>query len=305
MPQVQIIESQPQFFRTVFIFNPRSGGIGFKRGIIRLIDRIWGATSRRYSILVTTRAGEGERLAREEVNRGADLVVAVGGDGTLNEVVRGVLGTKACVGLLAAGSGNGFARHWGIPLNLNQACRGLLLPRLVKCDVGQADSHIFLVTFGCGLDAAISERYAHSLIRGMVPYFYHGVCALSHYQGLEAKVRNNGHILYSGRPLLLTVANTRGYGGGTIIAPQAQADDGLLDFCALDRLPWKMTLRHVRDLFNGGIQRIPGYRHAQVTEVIIERAEKGAIHVDGDPHHGSHEIRIGIMPAAITFALPA
>jgi YegS/Rv2252/BmrU family lipid kinase len=298
------METQAQFFRTVFIFNPRSGSVGNKRGLIRLIDRIWGEAGRRYSILVTTRAGEGERLARDEVSRGADLIVAVGGDGTLNEVVRGVLGTQACVGLMPAGSGNGFARHFGIPLNLAAACWGLMNPRIVRCDAGMAGDRLFIVTFGCGIDASISDRYQHSTMRGMLSYFYHGAQAFRDYRRIETQVRTNGEIVYSGQPLLLTLANVRGYGGGTIIAPQARTDDGLLDLVAVDGLSLKNSLLHLRELFNGSIHQIPGYHHAQIREAVIERAEKGAIHVDGDPYPGDREIRIRVLPQILPLALP-
>lgn len=299
------VETQAQFFRTVFICNPRSGAVGNKRGLIRLIDRIWGSTNQHYSILVTTRAGDGERLAREEAGRGAELVIAVGGDGTLNEVVRGVLGTKASVGLLPAGSGNGFARHAGIPLNAIRACRGYMNPRVIPCDLGLASDRPFIVTFGCGVDAAISERYRHSTLRGMLPYFYHGARAMLDYRGVETMVRTDGQTLYSGQPMLLTLANVRGYGGGTIIAPQARTDDGLLDLVAFDRIPLADTLIHLNSLFNGNIHNIPGYHHTQLREAVIERAEKGAVHLDGDFYLGERDIRIGILPHAISFALPA
>jgi YegS/Rv2252/BmrU family lipid kinase len=298
------MENQAQFFRTVFISNPRSGSMGNKRSLIRLIDRVWGGAKKHYSILVTTRAGEGERLAREEAGRGADLIVAVGGDGTLNEVVRGVLGTKAVVGLLPAGSGNGFARHFNIPLNLTKACQGLLHPRVVQCDVGVASDRIFIVTFGCGVDASISDRYQHSTVRGMFSYFYHGIRAFTDYQGIETQVHANGQLFYAGRPLLLTLANVRGYGGGTIIAPNASTSDGLLDLVALNSLGLKESILHLRELFNGRIDEIPGYHHTQIREAVIERAQDGVIHLDGDPYPGDREIRIRTIPQAIPLALP-
>ena len=272
--------------------------------MIPLIDRIWGEASRNYSILVTTRRGEGVRLAREEIDRGSDLIVAVGGDGTLNEVVRGVLDSEACVGLIPAGSGNGFARHWGMALDLARACRDLLHPRLVRCDVGLANERLFMVTFGCGLDAHISDRYARSTVRGTASYFYHGFRAFAEYRGQAMTVSIDGKKKYSGQPLLLTLANTRGYGGGTAIAPQARADDGLLDLCILDSLSFKDALYYLPYLFNGTIQDVPGYRHFQIREAVIERAEDGPIHVDGEPFSGDKQIRVSILPGAVSFALP-
>jgi len=297
-------EKAPHFERTTFILNPRSGTLGGKRSIIRQIDRVWGDASRNYTILVTTRAGEGTRLARIEAERGSELIVAVGGDGTLNEVVKGVLGREACVGLIPAGSGNGFARHWGISLNPTIACKGLLHPRIVRCDVGKADDYLFLVTFGCGLDAVISHRYATSTFRGLFSYFYHGLRAFSSYQSPVVTVHANGHMEYTGQPLLLTLANTKGYGGGTVIAPQAKADDGLLDLCIIDPLSLRTSLYHLRNLFNGRIERIPGYHHTQIREAKIQRQERGPIHVDGESLMGNREIMMSVLPGAVPFALP-
>lgn len=290
--------------RTTFILNPRSGVLGGKRSIIRQIDRIWGDADRSYRILVTTRPGEGTRLASAEAERGCDLIVAVGGDGTLNEIVRGVLGSDVCVGLIPAGSGNGFARHWQMPLDPVIACNGLLHPRIVHCDIGKADKYLFLVTFGCGLDAIISDRYARSTVRGMASYFYHGFRAFLDYSSPEIRVHANDHIEYNGRPLLLTFANTRGYGGGTIIAPQARADDGLLDLCIIDPLSLKTSLVHLREIFSGSVERIPGYHHTQVREALLIRKEDGPIHVDGEPLKGEKEMHLSILPASIPIALP-
>jgi diacylglycerol kinase (ATP) len=298
------MESQAQFFRTVFIFNPRSGSMGLKHDLVRLIDRVWGEAQQHYSVLVTSHAGDGERLAREEAQRGVELILAVGGDGTLNEVVRGALGTKAVVGLLPAGSGNGFARHFGIPLNPAVACRGYLNPRVVNCDLGQAAGRPFLVTFGCGVDAAISRRYEHSRLRGMPSYFYHGVRAFLEFKGVDTLVSTDGQLWYSGRPLLLTCANVRGYGGGTIIAPKASTDDGLLDLVAFDSLSLKASLLHLRELFNGSVYKIPGYRHTLIQSALIERAAPGPIHLDGDPYTGEREIRLDTLPGALLLALP-
>jgi diacylglycerol kinase family enzyme len=302
---MEIVENQPQFYRTTFILNPRSGILGPKGLVIRQLDRIWGAANRKYSVLVTTRPGEGERLAREEAARGSELIVAVGGDGTLNEVVRGTLGTKACVGLIPNGSGNGYARHWNIPLKAEKACRALLNPRLVACDLGYAEDRPFMVTFGCGIDADISARYSRSTVRGMAPYIYHVFYALREYQSSEVRVHQNGTMLYSGKPLLLTLANARGYGGGTVLAPQARADDGWLDLCIVDDLPFKQCLRKLPNLFNGNLSSLSGYHHFQVQEVRLERGQAGLIHVDGDSYHGGSDIRIRIAPGVVPFALPA
>ncbi len=290
--------------RTTFILNPRSGKVGGKRNVLRGIDRIWGRAGRDYEILITTRRGEGTRLTKNAIAQGSDLVVAVGGDGTLNEVVLGALDSNVSVGLIPAGSGNGFARHWGISLNPETACKGLLNPRLVHCDIGRANGHHFTVTFGCGLDAALSRSYARSRFRGMTSYFLHGVLAFFTYHPPLIVVETEGEVIYEGKPLLLTFANAKGYGGGTVIAPQARMDDGLLDLCVVEPLPLKASLTHLRRLFGGGVEGIPTYRRWTVREAIVKRPQEGPIHVDGDPFDAVGEITVSVMPRAISFALP-
>jgi len=294
-----------KFKKTVFIVNPQSGKLGGKHGIISTVKRIWGDAARDFEVIATTRRGEGERLAESAVENGCDLVVAVGGDGTLNEIVRGVMGSDTCAGLVPSGSGNGFARQWDIPLNYEEACRGLLTPEVSPCDVGMADDHLFLVTFGCGLDTLISEWYARSKIRGICSYFYHGVRAFFSYHPEEHTVSAGGETLYKGKPLLLTVANAAGYGGGTVIAPSAKCDDGILDLCIVEPLSLKATLINLPKIFDGGIQNIPQYWHYPIREITIHRNRRGPIHVDGDPFDAEKEISVKVIPSAIKIALPA
>ena len=292
------------FQQAAFILNPRAGKMGDKRGVIVTIERVWGSTTCKYTLSVTRKQGEGMQLAREAVEAGCDLVVAVGGDGTLNEVVRGVLGSDIRVGLIPSGSGNGFARHWKVSFDPEISCRGLLSPQIVAGDVGKANDHIFLVTFGCGLDAVLSDRYARSRVRGMPSYFYHGIRSFFSYRSEETSVTIDGQEIYHGKPLLLTVANTTGYGGGTVIAPSAKADDGYLDLCVIDPLTFKATILNLRNIFNGKIEKVPGYQHTSIHEAVIKRERGGPIHADGDPFYAGEEIQISILPGAVNFALP-
>jgi diacylglycerol kinase family enzyme len=144
--------------KVLFIINPYSGMKNWEL-IANFIKRIWGISSHQFEIAATWRVGEGESLARKAAQDRFDMVVAVGGDGTINDVARGLLRTETALGVVPGGSGNGFARNFRIPLVRLLAIRKLLKPRFNYMDVGEVNGRIFLVTCGAGMDAHISHIF--------------------------------------------------------------------------------------------------------------------------------------------------
>ena len=152
-----------------FIINPLSGDRAGTHAMVRLIGEILTPAGREYEIAYIKGPGDGARLSREGVARGCDLVVAAGGDGTVNAVALGLVGSTATLAVIPAGSGNGFARSMGIPLDHPAALRLLLAPEIITMDVGTINDRYFFNMAGIGLDAAISKsfeqlwqaRYAH------------------------------------------------------------------------------------------------------------------------------------------------
>ncbi|NCP32905.1 MAG: hypothetical protein COY42_04055 [Armatimonadetes bacterium CG_4_10_14_0_8_um_filter_66_14] len=285
-----------------FIVNPKSGA---KRGRERLVDRIcriWRDAGREPEVLLTARRGHGGELAKEAAASGMPLVVAVGGDGTINEVASGLVGTRTALGIVPAGSGNGFARNFGIPLEQETAIRSLLDPVTKPVDVGTVNGRHFFCGMGIGLDAAVAAGFDRFGVRGRLPYFVVGVREFLRYRPQPVEVRLDSEVL-RGSPLLLYFANTPQYGSGAVIAPRAQPDDGALDVCWLSPVSTLSALCNVRRLFDGTIDAWEAMTVKRARRATIYRAEAGYFHLDGDPYWGASVLEVDLLPGSLTLAV--
>ncbi|MDP6776245.1 MAG: diacylglycerol kinase family lipid kinase [Candidatus Latescibacteria bacterium] len=287
-----------------FIVNPFAGT---SRGdISATIGRVMGRPGSRYEITRTEEAGQATALAREAADQGTGTVVAVGGDGTINEVGRGLLGTGVALGIVPLGSGNALARELGIPLDPGEACRVLLDGRQEAIDVGWMGDAVFFSTAGVSLDAEVSWRYNQrgGNLRGFLPYVGLTLYALASYRPETITVTPEEGEALEVRPLILTVANASRFGNGAIIAPQARPDDGLLDICIIEKRHLARMVWHARRLFTGSIDRMPGARSVRGKSFRIERPTRGRCQVDGEPLSGGPVLDVRVEPKAIAVIVP-
>ncbi len=291
------------FKQVVFIINPIFGINRRPSRIIRWIEDIWQPSGMAYEILKTGHRGHGTKLAREAVARGADLVVAVGGDGTINEIGRGLLGSDATLGVVPAGSGNGFARNMKIPLEQKTAIEALLHPRVMRLDVGKINDYYFFNVAGAGLDAIISDRFDHVRLRGPVPYFLIGVREFFRFQPEPVVIQLPDQKLHRA-PLLLSFANLPMFGINATIAPNAKPDDGLIDVCVLNPVRFQRAVANLPKLFSGHIDELPEMEIYPASRVTVFRPTAGPIHTDGDPHPEEAILNVEVLPAHLKLALP-
>ncbi len=230
------------------------------------------------------------------------MVVAVGGDGTINEIGQALINSNVCLGVIPAGSGNGFARNFDIPLDQRKAVQLLLDARQISIDVGSINDHLFFNVAGMGLDAEISKNFEEFGVRGPLPYFLIGTRSFFLYQANPVKVICNGKE-HEFSPLLLSIANAPQYGNGAIIAPSALPDDGLLDICVLDRIPMWKAVPNLYRLFNGTIEQIEGFHTIRAEKFTIERAQPGTIHTDGNPLEDGATLEVKVLPGALRVAV--
>lgn len=289
--------------RVRFLVNPLAGlPLGRPRPY-GLIERILLRTDWDFDIRILRRRGDGEREGHRAVKEGIDLVVGVGGDGTLHQIGNALVGTSTALGILPYGSGDAYARALGIPLVPHRALRALLGGSPVMLDVGEVGGRIFLSTSGIGLDAQVGQEFEKSPIRGGLPYVGIAAKEFFNYQPVEAHIQFDGESRTI-RPLLLTIANTNQFGIGAVIAPRARPDDGLLDVCVISEITVLEALVHSPKLFLGGIDQAPHVELFQTREIHVTLERDVPSHLDGEPYTLPRDLVFKVRPGALRVWVP-
>ena len=267
---------------------------------VRLAARILGARGVDADVRLTERPGHACELAREALDAGAEIVVAWGGDGTVNEVGRMLLGSSAALGIVPVGSGNGLARALGIPGDPAAALVHALDRPARPIDAGEIDGHVFLNVAGVGLDAAVAHAFAHAAgPRGFRQYIAIGVRGLLTYRAPACRVESDG-TERACRPLLLTIANGPQWGNGARIAPDARLDDGLLDLVVVEPPSRMRAMLQAPRLFTGTIARAAGVSRVRVAAARISGDPPILFHADGEPMVSTTPvIDVRVLPAAL------
>ena len=244
-------------------------------------------------------------LARRAVEEGYEMVVVVGGDGTVNEAVCGLVNSKVLLGIIPTGSGNGISRALGIPLDLSEACRVIAEGDSRRIDVGLLNGHYFLGVAGIGYDALVGYLFEQNWgkLRGLWNYFFSALLGYFQYQPYPLELRT-GHSARSLSPLLVTIANTTQFGGGAVIAPYAEPDDGLFDVCIIHQLNFIQALYYWPRLFSGRIDTVPQWEMLRTDTVEVISDKPLPVHVDGDFLELSAHVHISLVPAGLSVRVP-
>jgi YegS/Rv2252/BmrU family lipid kinase len=286
--------------RIAFIVNPISGGKD-KKDVLAAIGRYLDLSECTYEVLPTRQAGDGTRLARVTA---ADVVVAVGGDGTVSEVALGLLGTDKVLGILPCGSGDGLALHLGISRNPAQAVKTLNAGQVVRIDAGEMDGRPFFCTAGVGLDAAVSLDFARSSRRGLNTYITTAWEDWKH-RDLDRYVVETDTEAWAGEALFITVGNANQWGNEAQIAPRASLCDGMLDVTVVQPFPvWQIPDLAAR-LMAGKADTSHHVRTFRSAHVHIHRDRPGPAHYDGDPFETGTDLDLSVRPAALRVIVPA
>jgi YegS/Rv2252/BmrU family lipid kinase len=282
--------------RIYFIVNPKSG-LKIRGRRIRLeIEKIARDRDEKIEIVETHYRGEGSEWAKKAIRDGFDVIIAVGGDGTINDVASALIGKDVSFGIIPAGSGNGFARNFGFPLEPAEALD--LIFRSVNTkyiDVGKVQNHYFFNVFGIGFDAAIAREFEKMGIRGPVPYFWAGIKSYFRYTPPQLQVKMEDE-KFEYHPFLLSFANGKQFGNGAIIAPDARESDGKLDMVYIPRLNMFKLIANISRLFNGSIHELEEVRIEKIEKVSIFSEQPIEGHVDGEPVQLSNLISVEVIP---------
>ena len=276
-----------------FIINPISG-THRKNSWPEIINRTIDASRFDVCILFTERAGHAFELACQKIEEGVPYIVAVGGDGTVNEVARAVRDTSAVLGIVPSGSGNGLARHLHIPLRLTEALRLINEASAISIDYGLVHNHPFFCTFGVGFDAHIGHSFARSKKRGWMTYIFIIVREFFGYRPSKYKLKIDGE-KFKASATAVTVANSAQYGNSGYIAPHADITDGLLDVCVVYPFPKILGALIGLKLLSKRIDTSRYYRMVKGKEIVIERKNEGLVHLDGEPYVMGKRLNITIV----------
>jgi YegS/Rv2252/BmrU family lipid kinase len=240
---------------------------------------------RDFDVAITERPGHATELAAAAVAAGAELVLSVGGDGTANEVARALIGTRAALGVVPAGSGNGLARALGIPRRPAAALDAIEAGVARRMDVGLLNGRPFLNVAGAGFDAAVGRAFHDSGVRGgrrgLLGYVRLSLRELRRYRAPSLELLAEGPPR-AVRPFVLTFANGPQYGSGAVINPGAKLDDGRLELVMVGEQPLARLLLNAPRLFLGGIERVPGYDRLALSRATLRAEGPLALHWDGD-----------------------
>ncbi len=267
--------------RILFIVNPISG-TNSKEGIMKVIDEELDKTRFQSEVRLTEYAGHAANLAKEYAAKDYDIVVAVGGDGTVNEVARSLVHTETALGILPCGSGNGLARHLCLPLDMRKAIHIINLSRIESFDYGVINNLPFFCTCGMGFDAFISLKFSEAGKRGPITYVENVLReGLKYRPETYEVVDDNGMKSYNA--FLIACANASQYGNNAYIAPGATMKDGLMDVIIMEPFDALEAPQMAADLFMKTLGNNSKIKTFRTNRIHIHRSEPGAIHYDGDP----------------------
>jgi YegS/Rv2252/BmrU family lipid kinase len=283
------------------IINPISGGVrpAEARARAELASAIVDRHGDPAEVFVTERAGHARDLTRAAVARGSRLVMAWGGDGTINEVASALAFGEIPLGIVPAGSGNGLARQLGVKRQPADAIRLAIAAEPRRIDLGELGDRLFVNAAGVGFDAQVASRFnERSGRRGLMTYALITAKTLRTYEPPEYTITTSeGSVRL--RAIVVTAANSAEFGNGACSAPGARVDDGLLDLVVIAERSRLQTLIGLPRLFNGTVNQVPGCSIRRVTRATIESDRPMTFHVDGEPVTGGTTLLLRIHPAAL------
>ena len=275
----------------LLIVNPRSGTSEKARVIKHAIEHL-SCNGWNVDVAYTERPAHATELAANAVNMGFEAVVAVGGDGTVNETARALVNTSATLGIIPMGSGNGLARHMNIPVNPFRAIEIISGGNIEVCDYCTVNEHPFFCTFGVGFDAAVAQRFASMPAnRGFVNYIHSSFHEFINYKPQIYTILSDNETITE-NAFEVVCCNAAQYGNNAFIAPHASVTDGLMDITIIhDASKFSHMLSGI-DLMIGTIHENTRIHTFKTKELTITRDANGPVHLDGEPMLMGNQLKV-------------
>ena len=283
--------------KVVFIINLKSG-TSDKADIPQIIAETLDRNKFDYEIAVTEYAGHATEIASKAKDEGVDIAVAVGGDGTVNEVARGIVHSGTALGIIPCGSGNGLARHLLLPINARKAIEIINACEIRDLDYGVINDYPFFCTCGMGFDAFVSMKFAEAGKRGPITYIENVLREGLKYKPETYTIEDeNGTARH--KAFLISCANASQYGNNAYIAPQASMSDGLMDVIIMEPFTLLEAPQISIDMFNKTLDKSSKIKTFRCKKLHIHRNAPGVIHYDGDPVMTGEDIDVELKPKGI------
>lgn len=286
----------------LFIINPISGGKD-KLKIPGLIDANLDRSKFNANYSFTEYIGHASEIAEEAASKNFDIIVAVGGDGTINEIGTKVMQQNKILGILPFGSGNGLSRFLKIPMNTTQAIKVINDCKVSVIDTARFNDKCFFNMAGMGFDAHISSVFAGNKSRGLSGYLKLGFKEMLNYKPQTYHIYIDGKE-YIRTAFVVSVANSSQYGNNAHIAPNASITDGLLDVCIIKEFPIYKIPVLAYHMLNASADQSNMVEIIQGREIRIQRKSNDAIHIDGEPFFMGKEINVSIAPLSLNIITP-
>lgn len=285
------------------IINPASGGKKAEK-LIPAINEILRRSRLDFDIGITRNPGEATYLAREASKNNFQIIVAAGGDGTVNEVVNGIIGSNSLLGVIPLGLGNDFAKGIGIPSKLKEACLVFSDGITRDIDVGRVNNRYFVNGLGIGFDAWVA--WESQRIRKFLPskwiYLFAAIKIMFKYQPIPVKI-DFAKTSLEKRVLLIAVGNGKSCGGGFLLTPEAEFDDGLIDACIIDGIDRAKLIIHLPKALKGTHTRLPYVTAFKTNRLTINSPNLLLAHVDGEILQ-DYKFQIEILPKRLKVITP-
>ena len=284
--------------RLLAIVNPISG----RTSKVRVRESILGnidTTKYEVAIEMTQRPVHATELAAKAVEDGVEVVVAVGGDGTVNEVAKALVGTSTALGIIPCGSGNGLARHLHIPMDVRKAVQILNEGTAIAIDSMMVNGIPCFCTMGVGYDAKVSEEYSKESTRGFVTYARKFIGGWFNYKPQEYIIVTDDEKVIKRKAIAITCANANQWGNGFHVAPKASVRDGLIDITIIHPIKFVNAIPMPAQILGYSFDKNPDVETMKVKSLLIKRRNTDVIHVDGEPMVVSKDITISSSPDSL------
>lgn len=290
--------------RVLFIVNPVSGVNQSRKTILAdVVSAQLNSNDFDCEIKLSESTGHVRELSRAAADDGVDIIVAVGGDGTVNQVAKGLIGSKSILALVPAGSGNGLARHLGIPLDIEKSIQLIGQAKTQLIDTVNMNDDLFVSIAGVGFDALVAKRFSKGTRRGFFSYLRIITKEYTWYRPRKYKLEIDG-IEYVRQALFVSFANTNQFGYNTIISPDALIDDGLVDVCIVKKVPMLYAPKVVGLLLARRISKSGFVEIIRAKSVKLSRNKNRVVNIDGEPVKLAKDLHIEVNPLSLRVIVP-